>query len=434
MMRKPAILILAAMPLFAQATTNLSVDDFPTTTPTDLPQTSETTPMMEKEEEAPQPVVPPPPPPAPFHAFTGKVTKNRVRLRQQPNLDGPILRELKQNDLLIVVGETDDFYAVQPPSDIKAYVFRTYILDNVVEANRVNVRLQPDVDAPVIAQLTTGDRINGTVSTANNKWLEINPPASTRFYVAKDYIEKIGDPSMMATIEKRREEVNMLLNSSYLVSQTEMQKPFPDINLDIVFANFNKIINDYTDFPEQGARARELTSMLQDAYLQKKIAYLENKTMTAQNDWQSKNAELSAQVKNQQQKLSHLEHQLQKGGAAPRISTGMSTKMASWMPVEQSLYESWARQNNNRSMEEFYLEQRDKAVVLTGIIEPYSRIIKNKPGDFVIVNQSNNLPIAFLYSTKANLQDAVGHNVTIHAVPRPNNNFAFPAYFVLWVE
>lgn len=432
-MRKPfsSALFLSSLTLLLQVSVHsVAVDPM---TLADLPQTNETPPAVEPD-QAPQPVVPPPPA-APFQAFTGKVTKHKVRLRQQPNLDGPILRELKHGDLLIVVGETDDFYAVQPPADIKAFVFRTYILDNVVEANRVNVRMAPDVDAPVIAQLTTGDRVNGTVSATNNKWLEIAPPESARFYVAKDYIEKLGDPSVMATIEKRREEVNMLLNSSYLVSQTEMQKPFPDINLNTVYTNFNKIISDYTDFPEQVSRARELQATLQDNYLQKKIAFLESKTKTAQNDWQNKNSELSAQVKNQQQKLSQMEQQLQKKtSSASSSGNGISTKMSAWLPIEQSFYQNWAQQNNQRSQEEFYLEQQEKAVVLTGIIEPYSRIIKNKPGDYMIVNQSNNLPIAFLYSTQSNLQNFVGQNVTIHAVSRPNNNFAFPAYFVLWVE
>src|SRR5271156_3313893 len=50
--------------------------------------------------------------PAPdFLAFTGKVVKNKVRLRHQPNLDSPILKEMNQGDLLVIIGETEDFYA-----------------------------------------------------------------------------------------------------------------------------------------------------------------------------------------------------------------------------------------------------------------------------------------------------------------------------------
>lgn len=378
-------------------------------------------------------------PSQPFNAFTGKVTKNKVRLRLQPNLESPVLKELSQGDMLIVIGETEDFYAVQPPSGIKSYVFRTYVLDNVVEASRVNVRLEPDLDAPIIAQLRAGDRIEGTISALNSKWLEIAPPNSARFYVAKDYIEKLGDPSVMATIERRRDEVNILLNSTYLASQNELQKAFPEINLDGVYANLNKIINEYQSFPEQVARAKEILSSAQDSYLQKKISYLEAKTKIVQDDWQAKNAQLNEQVKSQQQKVSSLEQQLKKTKGAPfiaqgSVNSGMSHKMAAWLPAEQSLYDAWLQSNQGKTQEEFYQEQSQSAVALRGLLEPYSRAIKNKPGDYVLVNQTNHLPIAYLYSTQVSLQDKVGHEVTIYGTPRDNKGFAFPAFFVLAIE
>src|SRR5271168_5087155 len=71
-----------------------------------------------------------------FKPFTGKVLANKVRVRVKPDYDSHIFRQIGKNDLLLIVGEEGDFYAVQPPKDTKAYVFRSYILDNVVEANR----------------------------------------------------------------------------------------------------------------------------------------------------------------------------------------------------------------------------------------------------------------------------------------------------------
>lgn len=427
-MRKPTTLLLSSLILMAQTPlTQIHADD--SMYYRNSPQEDSDVATSQQLTETPI---------TPFSSFTGKVIKNKVRLRLQPNLESPILKELAQGDMLIVIGETEDFYAVQPPVGLKSYVFRTYILDNIVEASRVNVRLEPDLDAPVIAQLHSGDRIEGTVSPLNSKWLEIAPPMSARFYVAKDFLENLGDPSVMATIEKQRNEANILLNTTYLASQTEMQKSFPEISLDGIYANLNKIVNNYKSFPEQVSRAKELISSIQDNYLQKKIAYLEAKTKIVQDDWQMKNSQLSEQMKSQQQKMSHLEQQLKKNsGSVPYISqanNGLSNKMAAWLPVEQSLYEKWARTNSDRSQEEFYQYQGESAIALKGIIEPYNRVIKNKPGDYILVNQSNHLPIAYLYSTQVNLQDKVGHEVTIHGVSRDNHSFAFPAYFVLMVE
>lgn len=441
-MYKPAIFIFSGLTLMLPITSAQLYADA-TESPTES--------SIYQEDNAPyqQPVVEPPkpqPPAAPFIAFTGRVTKNKVRLRQQPNLDSPILKELGHGEMVIVVGETEDFYAVQPPADLKAYVFRTYVLDNVVEGSKVNVRLEPDTDSPVVAQLNAGTRVDGTISPLNSKWLEIAMPDSAKFFVAKEYIEKIGDRSLMATMQKRRDEVNRLLNSTYAVSQREMQKSFPEINLDGVYGNFNKIISAYQDFPEQVARARELLTMLQDNYLQKKVSYLEAKAKSSSEDWNSRNSQLNDQMKAQQQRLAQLEQQLQKEKAAKAANrannqngrsqdpSGINNKMTAWLPREQEIYQLWASRNNQRSQEEFYEEQTQQAVPITGIIEPYTRSIKNKPGDYILINQASHLPIAYLYSTKIDLQNAVGNEVTLRAVPRANNNFAFPAYFILSVD
>ncbi len=377
-------------------------------------------------------------PAKPFEAFTGKIIKNKVRLRQMPNVESPILKELNQGDLVVVVGETDDFYAVQPPSEIKAYVFRTYILDNVVEANRVNVRLEPDMDAPTIAQLNAGDVVNGTISPKNNKWLEITPPPSSRFYVSKDFVKKIGDASVMAVMEQKQSEVNLLLNNTALASQQEMQKPFPEINLEPIFTNYNKIITLYSDFPEQVARAKEQLKLLHDAYLQKKLSFLESKSKMTHLEWQNKNAQLNEQLKVSQEKLSQYEQMVSNPNSytpsKPAFVNVINNKMAAWFPVEDELYKQWQNQNPNGTQKDFYEAQNSTAAVINGILEPYTRAIKNKPGDYVVINPENHLPVAFVYSTQVNLGDVVGHQVNLRVSPRNNNNFAYPAYFVLSVQ
>lgn len=404
----------------------------------------------------PSPATPPSTPLA-VKPFTGKITRNKVRLRLQPNLEGYILKEINKDDYVIVVGESDEYYAVLPPKDLKTYVFRTYVLDNVVEGNRVNVRLDPDLDSPVIAQLTTGDKVEGTISPLNSKWLEIKTPDTVRLYVSKEYVEKVGDPSMMARLEKRRDEVNALLNSTYLISQSELQKPFEQINLDNVFTNFSKIVKLYSDFPEQVTRAKEMLAKIQETYLTKKIAYLETKAQSL-DDHTSK---LSPNTQNQ---LEQLERTIQSSQNSDQQESAnnlpadeslviaatdqpiiidwnhafdtskMTDKMSSWVQAEKSLYDTWLEGHPNGTPETYYHEQIEEAVTLRGLVEPYHRTIRNKPGDYILVNKVNNLPIAYLYSTQINLQDKVGQEVTLKALPRPNNHFAFPAYFVVSVD
>ncbi len=84
------------------------------------------------------------------------------------------------------------------------------------------------------------------------------------------------------------------------------------------------------------------------------------------------------------------------------------------------------------TVEQFYENERENAAVLTGVIEPYSRPVKNRPGDYLL--RCDNLPLAILYSTRVDLEKFVGKKISIIAAPRPNNNFAFPAYYVLSLE
>lgn len=374
-----------------------------------------------------------------FEPFTGKVVKNKVRLRLQPNLDGPVLRELNRDQLVVVLNQTDDFYAIQPLADMKAYIFRTYVLDNVIEGTRVNVRLQPDLDAPVISQLNSGDRVEGSIYANNTKWLQINIPGATRFYVAKEYIEKIGDAGYIARLEQKKNDVYHLLNTTKAVSEAEMQKNFDQIHLEGIIANYKRIIFDYKEFPEAGAHAEEALKNIQEAYTQKKIAFLEHQAHHASDSLEKTNKELTAQ----KEKLTQLEEELSKektlassdphqAPAPKRIA--LPYTMTAWIPAEDALFKAWSMETGNQNTADFYQEQKQQAFTIKGTIDPYNRPVKNKPGDFMLIGTANKLPVAFLYSTQVNLQDYVGQDVTLLVVPRPNFNYAFPAYYVLSLE
>jgi len=380
-----------------------------------------------------------------FQSYTGRVLKNRVRMRLQPTLDSPIIQELEEGELMVVVGETEEFLAVIPPKGTKAFISRRFVLDGVVEGDHVNVRLDSTLESPVIAQLNTGDRIEGDVSSLNSKWLEINVPESVLFYVSNDYLEKVGDPSYLASQDARRDEVNRLLSSTYMVSQAELQKPFNEIDLEPVFAKFAKIIKSYSDFPDQVGRARELMTQTQDKYLQKKVAYLEARARNEGEGGPMSQEELTQEIEEQQARIQTLENQIEQASSdAPAYSyeewawennpSGVEDRIIAWIPVEKELYEEWLIDHEGASFEAFYQDEEERSVLLSGILQLYNQSIRNKPGDYVLLHRVTKLPIAYLYTTRFNLESSVGRDVTLRASVRPNHNFAYPAYFVLSLE
>ncbi len=348
-----------------------------------------------------------------YKAFTGKIVGGNVRMRLSPDVDAPIVREVLKGDLVVVRGEKADFYSIEAPSDFKVYIFRSFVLDNVVEGNRVHVRLSPELNAPVVALMNSGDKVNGVISEKNHKWLEISVPKNVRFFIAKEYIEKIGGPELKALRDKKQNTVLQLMESAELLSQSEMMKPFEEVDFERVSSSFTTITKEYSDFPEYAEKARSKLAHLQEIYLQKKIAYLEAKTSKMSKERTSRTdyvpvADISEET------------------LTPR------ERMKIWERVEESLFLSWGASHHRKTMDDFYEDQKLKTVRISGIVEAYNDIVKNKPGNFVL--RDRDMPRAYLYSTFTDLQNYVGKYVTLVAVQRPNNNFAFPAYFVFEAE
>lgn len=337
-----------------------------------------------------------------FAPFTGKITGRKVRMRAAPDLESHVIRELIKNDLISVVGEDANFYAIEPPSGIKAFVFRSFILDGQIEGHRVNVRLHPDLEAPVIAHLNTGDKISGAISADNHKWLEIEPPANTRFYISKDFVQYMGGPEVKVQLDKRRETVEQMIDATALLSKAELRKSFREMDIKRITRNYQTIISEYTDFPEYVELAKAELTKIQEIYLEKKISYLEEKI----------GDEALQELDTQEEDL----------------FTNANDRMKMWQPVEEAIYLTWTHMNESRPMGEFYADERLAAVELSGIVEVYSSPVKNKPGDYILRN--NGLPVAYLYSTEVNLHEYLGKRVSILGSPRDNHNFAFPAYFV----
>jgi len=349
----------------------------------------------------------------PFKTFTGKILGNKVRVRTGPGLDSHIVKQMNKSDLLLVVGEENGFWKVQPDYGTKAYVYRTYILDNTVEANRVNVRLQPNTEAPIVAQLGMGEKIDGKISPKHSKWYEIDPPNSMCFYISKEYVGFAGGPDFLASQEKKRVDAEHDLKTAFLQLRKEIKLPFHKMSPEKLISQFEAIIQDYSEVENFAEQAKDGLSILRDNYTKKKINYLEKKA-----DGTHVQEIVFPKYSD------HL--------APQKVSSKLSPKMRLWEEVEEELYLSWLTFNTNKKIKDFYAEQKVNANHIAGTVESYDPMLKNKPGDFMLRCDGN--PVCYLYSTHINLKEHVGKKVKFLVSPRPNNNFAFPAYYVIGVE
>lgn len=360
---------------------------------------------------------------APFDAFTGKVTSSNVRMRTAPSLDSYILTELGTEDMVLVLGEEEDFFAIAPPSSTKAYIFRTFVLDGKIEGTGVNVRLSPSTDSPVIAQLNTGDKITGIISSENSKWLEIEPPANAYFYIAKDYIKKIGGPDYLANRQRRQKELTNRFETAKKQADEELEKTFEELNVKPIQEELTALIQEFeSDFPTEVAKAKDFQEDLQDTYLERKVEFLEAQTKFYSQKWE--NSDESEEFAE--------EETLGTEDIASFFDEPSNLFQGDmrWNQAEKEFFTLWVSENNGATPEDFELEQSIERKSLEGVLRPYSRSLKNAPGDYLLYDPNTNVPIAFVYSTKVNLQNNVGKKVTVEVNKRPNHHYAFPAFHV----
>jgi hypothetical protein len=336
-----------------------------------------------------------------------RVAKERVRLRNRPDRDSAVIQELHRDDLVLVDGQEGDFYAVRAPEDLKAYLFRAYVLDGSVEAQNVNVRLGPSLDSPIIGRLQQGERIEGEPAGDGMKWLEIRCPESCRFFVAKELLEQAGPAELYMKVRHRQADLHRMMARAQDVVQRELSKPVEQMRLDEASCLLERVAKDYGDFPHQQSKAKQLLAKLQQDYLGKKAAFLEGSETSLA---------LASPV---------LEEFADIGEREP---LRMTDRMRLWEPVEHGLIQSWLAINPGQTPHDFYLEEQRASTEIAGVLEPFNHGSRQRPGDYIL--RKGNVPVAYLYSTVVNLQDQVGHTVKIVGSPRPNHHYAFPAYFV----
>ncbi len=371
-----------------------------------------------------------------FEPFAAKIIGSKVRMRVHPSTDAFIVQEIEAGDLFAATGQKDGFIAVEAPKTIKGYVFRTYVLDGAIEGSHVNVRLFPDLEAPAVAQLNTGDVVQARPCENNPKWLEIDLPAQTRFYIAQEFCEKAGPVTLVQQMHERKNEAHHKLSALCLYAQAEIRKPVPQIDLDNMMTRFRQFSREFSDFPSLVSRAEEVDRLLHEVYIQKKLAFLEQKSGQP-NVSGSVSPEIVSRLADLGVSLQPTAHIAQAavdlvGCATTAQAKDLTDKMLMWEPIEQAFHHLWAATHPGEDMTSFYQSQSEEAQILSGMVELYNRPVKNMPGDYVL--RVDHHATAFLYSTKVNLENYVGKNVILRVSPRPNNHFAFPAYFVLAVE
>lgn len=375
---------------------------------------------------------------AAFTPFTGEIKGNRVRLRVAPHTDSSVIRELSKGDLVAVIGEKKDYYVVSVMDGMKGYVFRTFILDNTIEGEQVNVRSEPSTSAPILSRLSRGTQVSLTQNQTPGKWLEIELPSQCVLYVAKNFVTNKGPVEIYKQQEQQKKLALNLLEQAQDFAKVELQKDIDEIDLEAIYKKINLLQDEeFKHVPNLTQRIHKTLEEVQDAYLTKSMEHAQKAPAPSKPVAQETTSSQTTITKAHEATAPKTMGSLLSRHIRKQIAVKTSPSLKGRETLENSLFKIWVSmqpqgKTGNLTLDDFYKDEQKKQLVLTGEIEPYAHVVKNNPGDFLLKN--GEATVAFLYSTKIDLSQWVGKKISITCLPRPNNCFAFPAYYVTHIK
>jgi uncharacterized protein YgiM (DUF1202 family) len=139
--------------------------------------------------------------------FQGEVTSDNINVRADSTVSSDMICEINEGDTVEVIKEVYEWYKIRLPKSAPAYISRNLVepIDGKtakVKKNNVNIRLKPDLAAPILGRVNKNEVIKLAEELVG--WYKIEPPSGASGWVHKNFIVK-ADPAK----GKKKEEANL---------------------------------------------------------------------------------------------------------------------------------------------------------------------------------------------------------------------------------
>lgn len=137
-------------------------------------------------------VVETPLPPQTNEVVKVKVTGDRVSLRAKPDINSELLDRAMRGEELVLLGETNEWVAVQAPDSLDFWVSGEYVQNGIVVPAKLNIRSGPSQNYSVVYVANQGEPV--ALRGEFNDWIKIAPPTGSRVWISEKYVETIAPP------------------------------------------------------------------------------------------------------------------------------------------------------------------------------------------------------------------------------------------------
>jgi len=169
--------------------------------------------------------------------FTGQVTAKDVNIRAGQDKSFELLGNLNQGDQVVVVQQSFSWYKIKLPEKASCYVHRKFVhllQDQVgeINADRVNIRARPSLNAVVIGQLSKMTKVR--IKDAKEEWYQIDPVEGVYGWVMEEFVafkskevpepQAVTLPSRNVYEIKRQEEARLKAEEAKRLEEEAKQK------------------------------------------------------------------------------------------------------------------------------------------------------------------------------------------------------------------
>ncbi|MBF0245669.1 MAG: SH3 domain-containing protein [Planctomycetes bacterium] len=147
-----------------------------------------------------------------------------LNLRLKPDMSAPAIGKLGNNDKVIIIGKDKDFYQLQYPGQMGAWIAGWLLLENGkgdkdrVAREDVNVRSGPSMRHAIVSKLAKGQQVE-ILGRNENRWVRIALPDTVPVWAADRFIV-VGEP---LAIIKEREQKFQEVRTLFVKSESAIQ-------------------------------------------------------------------------------------------------------------------------------------------------------------------------------------------------------------------
>jgi SH3-like domain-containing protein len=127
--------------------------------------------------------------------FLAEVSKESVNVRAGPNTNFEKIDKLNRGARVVVLGQSYEWYKVQPLATTKAYIRSDYLkikeTGSIAEVlgDNVNVRCKPDSNAASLGEVKKGTLVK--ILEKAQGWCRLSPVAGTAGWIHQDFLKEI---------------------------------------------------------------------------------------------------------------------------------------------------------------------------------------------------------------------------------------------------